>query len=89
MIGRDYVVEKLDVGGRTFSYRQPEGAFMARQRVEQKMLNWAYEALGDRSDDLLELYCDSGNCLPGHSACAKCWPPRSASFSERGAEQPR
>jgi tRNA (uracil-5-)-methyltransferase len=25
------------------------------------MLNWAYEALGDRPDDLLELYCGNGN----------------------------
>ena len=27
VIGRDYAVEKLDVAGRVFSYRQPEGAF--------------------------------------------------------------
>jgi tRNA (uracil-5-)-methyltransferase len=49
VIGHDYVVEKLDVGGRTFSYRQPEGAFtQPNGTVNQKMLNWAYEALGDR-----------------------------------------
>ena len=58
VIGHDYVVEKLDVGGRTFSYRQPEGAFtQPNGTVNQKMLNWAYDALGDRPDDLLELYC--------------------------------
>jgi tRNA (uracil-5-)-methyltransferase len=62
VIGHDYVVEKLDVGGRTFSYRQPEGAFtQPNGTVNQKMLNWAYEALGDRPDDLLELYCGNGN----------------------------
>ena len=62
MIGHDYVVEKLDVGGRTFSYRQPEGAFtQPNGTVNQKMLNWAFEALGERSDDLLELYCGNGN----------------------------
>ena len=62
VIGRDYVVEKLEVGGRTFSYRQPEGAFtQPNGTVNQKMLNWAYESLGDRPDDLLELYCGNGN----------------------------
>jgi tRNA (uracil-5-)-methyltransferase len=62
VIGHDYVIEKLEVGGRTFSYRQPEGAFtQPNGTVNQKMLNWAYDALGDRSDDLLELYCGNGN----------------------------
>ena len=62
VIGRDYVVEKLDIAGRTFTYQQPEGAFtQPNGTVNQKMLNWAYEALGERSDDLLELYCGNGN----------------------------
>ncbi len=62
VVGRDYVVEKLDVAGRTFSYRQPEGAFtQPNGTVNQHMLNWAYEALGERADDLLELYCGNGN----------------------------
>ncbi len=62
VIGRDYVTEQLDVAGRTFSYRQPEGAFtQPNGTVNQKMLSWAYEALGDRDDDLLELYCGNGN----------------------------
>ena len=62
VIGHDYVIEKLEVGGRTFSYRQPEGAFtQPNGTVNQKMLNWAYDALGDRPDDLLELYCGNGN----------------------------
>ena len=32
------------------------------------MLGWAYEALGQRDDDLLELYCGNGNFTPapGH-----------------------
>jgi tRNA (uracil-5-)-methyltransferase len=62
VIGHDYVTEKLDVAGRTFSYRQPEGAFtQPNGSVNQKMLSWAYEALGERDDDLLELYCGNGN----------------------------
>ena len=62
VIGRDYAVEKLEVAGRTFSYRQPEGAFtQPNGAVNQKMLAWAYEAIGQRDDDLLELYCGNGN----------------------------
>ncbi|MCI0914734.1 MULTISPECIES: tRNA (uridine(54)-C5)-methyltransferase TrmA [Pseudomonas] len=62
VIGRDYAVEQLDVAGRVFSYRQPEGAFtQPNGAVNQKMLSWAYDALGERDDDLLELYCGNGN----------------------------
>ncbi|MFJ4158193.1 tRNA (uridine(54)-C5)-methyltransferase TrmA [Pseudomonas sp. NPDC089752] len=62
VIGRDYAVEKLDVAGRVFSYRQPEGAFtQPNGAVNQKMLSWAFEAIDDREDDLLELYCGNGN----------------------------
>jgi len=62
VIGRDYVNEQLTVAGRVFSYRQPEGAFtQPNGEVCQKMLNWAYDVLGERSDDLLELYCGNGN----------------------------
>ncbi|UFH48843.1 tRNA (uridine(54)-C5)-methyltransferase TrmA [Pseudomonas sp. KNUC1026] len=62
VIGRDYANETLDVAGRPFHYRQPEGAFtQPNGQVCQKMLTWAYEALGERSDDLLELYCGNGN----------------------------
>jgi tRNA (uracil-5-)-methyltransferase (EC 2.1.1.35) len=53
---------KLDVAGRVFSYRQPEGAFtQPNGAVNQKMLSWAFEAIGEREDDLLELYCGNGN----------------------------
>lgn len=62
VIGKDYVEEELSVAGRSFRYRQPEGAFTQPNGVVcQKMLNWAYDALGERSDDLLELYCGNGN----------------------------
>jgi tRNA (uracil-5-)-methyltransferase len=62
VIGRDYVTEVLNVAGRDFSYRQPEGAFtQPNGQVNQKMLSWAYDALGSREDDLLELYCGNGN----------------------------
>jgi tRNA (uracil-5-)-methyltransferase len=62
VIGADYAVEALQVAGREFRYRQPEGAFtQPNGTVNQKMLGWAYDALGQREDDLLELYCGNGN----------------------------
>ncbi|MBD9485319.1 tRNA (uridine(54)-C5)-methyltransferase TrmA [Pseudomonas sp. PDM14] len=62
VIGRDYVQEEMQVAGRTFRYRQPEGAFtQPNGLVCQQMLAWAVEALGERDDDLLELYCGNGN----------------------------
>ncbi|MGA4473546.1 tRNA (uridine(54)-C5)-methyltransferase TrmA [Ectopseudomonas chengduensis] len=62
VIGRDYVEEELNVAGRSFRYRQPEGAFtQPNGRVCEKMLGWAYDVLGERDDDLLELYCGNGN----------------------------
>jgi tRNA (uracil-5-)-methyltransferase len=62
VIGKDFVEEELQVAGRRFRYRQPEGAFtQPNGAVNQKMLGWAVEALGQRADDLLELYCGNGN----------------------------
>ncbi|MBB3102123.1 tRNA (uridine(54)-C5)-methyltransferase TrmA [Azomonas macrocytogenes] len=62
VIGRDYVEEEFQVAGRTYRYRQPEGAFtQPNGEVCRKMLTWACDALGQRSDDLLELYCGNGN----------------------------
>jgi tRNA (uracil-5-)-methyltransferase len=62
VIGQDYVTEQMSVARRTFSYRQPEGAFTQPNGIVcGHMLNWAHEALGEREDDLLELYCGNGN----------------------------
>ncbi|HMW16446.1 MAG TPA: tRNA (uridine(54)-C5)-methyltransferase TrmA [Accumulibacter sp.] len=62
VIGRDHVFEEMIVHGRGFRYRQPEGAFtQPNGAVNQAMLNWACAAVGQRDDDLLELYCGNGN----------------------------
>lgn len=62
VIDRDYVNETLHVADRAYHYRQPEGAFtQPNAQVNQHMLSWAYDVLGDREDDLLELYCGNGN----------------------------
>ena len=62
VIGRDHVQESMQVAGRTFRYRQPEGAFtQPNGEVCLQMLAWAHRMLGERTDDLLELYCGNGN----------------------------
>lgn len=62
VVGRDYVNETLTIAGREYHYHQPEGAFtQPNGTVNQKMLGWAYDVLGERDDDLLELYCGNGN----------------------------
>lgn len=62
VIGKDYVIEKFQVANKSYCYIQPEGAFTQPNAVVcNKMLNWAYDVLGERHDDLLELYCGNGN----------------------------
>lgn len=62
VIGRDYAIEEFTVADKTFTYQQPEGAFSQPNGIVcNKMLNWAYDVLGKRDDDLLELYCGNGN----------------------------
>ncbi|MCB9701649.1 MAG: tRNA (uridine(54)-C5)-methyltransferase TrmA [Myxococcales bacterium] len=63
VLSRDYVTERLEIGGRALSWRQPEGAFsQPNGAINREMLAWADDvaaALGGR--DLLELYCGNGN----------------------------
>ena len=62
VLQRDYVVEELQVEGRSWRYQQIEGGFtQPNGQVNQHMLGWALEAAGDNDDDLLELYCGNGN----------------------------
>ncbi|WP_304640796.1 tRNA (uridine(54)-C5)-methyltransferase TrmA [Pseudomonas sp.] len=60
--GRSHVLEELEVAGRTWRYQQEEGSFtQPNGQVNRHMLEWAMDAVGDNSDDLLELYCGNGN----------------------------
>ncbi len=62
VLERDYVVEQLQVDGRSWRYQQVEGGFtQPNGSVNQHMLTWALEAAGHNDDDLLELYCGNGN----------------------------
>lgn len=70
VLERDYVIEELEVRGRTWRYQQVEGGFtQPNGRVNQHMLNWAQDAAGSNDDDLLELYCGNGNFTLPLSSC--------------------
>ncbi|MFC1237611.1 tRNA (uridine(54)-C5)-methyltransferase TrmA [Vibrio sp. F74] len=62
VLERDYVIEKLNVHGRTYIYQQVENSFTQPNGiVAQKMLEWAVNCTKKSSGDLLELYCGNGN----------------------------
>jgi tRNA (uracil-5-)-methyltransferase len=62
VVGRDYVIEKLQVNAETFTYQQIESGFtQPNAQVCQKMLSWAVEKSRGFNGDLLELYCGNGN----------------------------
>ncbi|WP_107687851.1 tRNA (uridine(54)-C5)-methyltransferase TrmA [Neisseria wadsworthii] len=62
VLSQDFVTEKLNVGGKTFVYRQTEGSFTQPNAfVCEHMLEWAYSAAKGLGGDLLELYCGNGN----------------------------
>ena len=58
----DYVIEKLNVNGTVFTYKQVENAFsQPNARIAEKMLEWTLNCTRESFDDLLELYCGNGN----------------------------
>lgn len=62
IVGRDYVIERLQVGGHHFTYQQVESGFtQPNARVCEHMLSWAVGKSRDFGGDLLELYCGNGN----------------------------
>ena len=62
VLGREFVIEKLQVYGDEFVYQQVENSFtQPNGRVAEKMLEWAVECSRGCEGDLLELYCGNGN----------------------------
>lgn len=62
LLEQDYVVEKLQLDGKTFIYQQIENSFtQPNAEVAQKMLHWARKVSKDAQGDLIELYCGNGN----------------------------
>lgn len=62
VLHKDYLMEKLTVGTKSYVYQQVENSFtQPNATVNEKMLFWAQEATLNSSGDLIELYCGNGN----------------------------
>lgn len=70
LLDKDYVVETLQVDGKSFTYQQVENSFtQPNAGVAQKMLHWARKVSQDAEGDLIELYCGNGNFSIALSEC--------------------
>lgn len=66
VIGRDYVIERLNVDNKSYIYQQVETGFtQPNATINEQMLSWAKRQCRNYNsaerDDLLELYCGNGN----------------------------
>ncbi|GAM72730.1 tRNA (uracil54-C5-)-methyltransferase [Vibrio sp. JCM 19236] len=62
VLDQEYVIEKLNVFDRTYTYQQIENSFtQPNGKVAEKMLEWAVDCTRESKGDLLELYCGNGN----------------------------
>lgn len=61
IIERDFVIEKLDINGRVYEYKQVENSFtQPNGEVCKDMIRWALDVTKDAGGDLVEFYCGSG-----------------------------
>jgi tRNA (uracil-5-)-methyltransferase len=62
IVERDFVIEKLDINGRTYEFKQVENSFtQPNGEVCKDMIRWALDVTKDAGGDLVEFYCGSGN----------------------------
>ncbi|MAS22472.1 MAG: tRNA (uridine(54)-C5)-methyltransferase TrmA [SAR116 cluster bacterium] len=62
VVSDDWVTETLQVEGLSFTYKQPEQAFIQpNAKINQEMLRWACAHARNSNQDLLELFCGIGN----------------------------
>jgi len=62
IVDKDYVMESLEVGNKTYIYQQVENSFtQPNAGVNEQMLLWAQQATENSGGDLIELYCGNGN----------------------------
>ena len=64
VLGRDYVVETLPIGDRSYQYIQTENSFtQPNAEVCIKMIEWALDVTANATNDsdLVEFYCGNGN----------------------------
>lgn len=62
IVGSDFVIESIDVGERTYRFKQIENSFtQPNPGVNAQMIDWSLRQLDGIGGDLLELYCGAGN----------------------------
>ncbi|MFA3792797.1 tRNA (uridine(54)-C5)-methyltransferase TrmA [Aliiglaciecola sp. SL4] len=62
LVDKDFVIEHLPVGQKTYEFKQIENSFtQPNALVNQKMVEWALDVTTNSEGDLLELYCGLGN----------------------------
>ncbi|GGO79441.1 tRNA/tmRNA (uracil-C(5))-methyltransferase [Marinobacterium nitratireducens] len=62
VLSRDFVIERLDIDGREYRYKQVENCFtQPNAEVCRSMIGWALDVTRDAGGDLVELYCGNGN----------------------------
>lgn len=72
ILDNDFVIEKLSIKDRTYQFKQIENSFtQPNARVNCSMIEWAMAQVNDKSRDLLELYCGSGNFSIPLASCFK------------------
>lgn len=72
MLDNDFVIEKLSIKDKTYQFKQIENSFtQPNAKVNCSMIEWAMAQVNDKSRDLLELYCGSGNFSVPLASCFK------------------
>lgn len=62
VLGRDHVIETLNINEREYHYMQIENGFtQPNGEVCQKMIEWALDVSKNAGGDLVEFYCGNGN----------------------------
>jgi len=64
VLGKDYISDKLEIEGKEYQFRHLENSFsQPNPAVNQNMVNWIVGNVDklEKVDDLIELYCGSGN----------------------------
>ncbi|WP_415881895.1 tRNA (uridine(54)-C5)-methyltransferase TrmA [Neptuniibacter sp. QD34_54] len=62
LLDQDFVIEKLDINGRDYIYKQVENSFsQPNGEVCRHMISWALDATQNAGGDMVELYCGNGN----------------------------
>lgn len=58
----DSVIEHVNVGNKTYQSIQTENSFtQPNARINEAMIGWVKQHIGQNAHDLLELYCGNGN----------------------------